>query len=111
MRVALLDEPPILANSAEFLRRITVAAAQGLGDLREPHWQPVRALLERFSFDQSRAGLTPSQTATFVFSLKEPLFTLIQNECDDPLADIWAATRLIDDLARTGMEGSLTRTG
>ncbi len=104
MRVDLLDETTILANSAELLRRITVASAQGIGDLRESHWQPVRALLERFSFDQSRAGLTPSQTATFVFSLKEPLFTLIQNECDDPLAEIWAATRLIDALGLYSME-------
>jgi rsbT co-antagonist protein RsbR len=40
MRVDLLDETTILANSAELLRQITVAAAQGLGDLRESHWQP-----------------------------------------------------------------------
>ncbi|MEH3021822.1 MAG: STAS domain-containing protein [Pseudomonas oryzihabitans] len=104
MRVDLLDETTILANSAELLRRITVAAAQGIGDLHDSHWQPVRALLERFSFDQSRAGLTPSQTATFVFSLKEPLFTLIQNECDDPLAEMWAATRLIDALGLYSIE-------
>jgi len=104
MRVDLLDETTILANSAELLRRITVAAAQGGSDLRESHWQPVRSLLERFSFDQSRAGLTPSQTATFVFSLKEPLFRLIQNECDDPLAEIWAATQLIDALGLYSIE-------
>ena len=104
MRVDLLDETTILANSAELLRRITVAAAQGGSDLRESHWQPVRSLLERFSFDQSRAGLTPSQTATFVFSLKEPLFRLIQNECDDPLAEIWAATQLIDALGLYSVE-------
>lgn len=108
MRIDLLDETTILANSAELLRRITVAAAQGLGNLREPHWQPVRALLERFSFDQSRAGLMPAQTATFVFSLKEPLFNLIQNECDDPLAEIWAATRLIDDLGLYSMESFMS---
>lgn len=108
MRIDLLDETTILANSAELLRRITVAIAQGLGDLHEPHWQPVRALLERFSFEQSRVGLTPSQTATFVFSLKEPLFTLIQNECDDPLAEIWAATRLIDGLGLYSMESYMT---
>lgn len=108
MRVDLLDETTILANSAELLRRITVAAAQGLGNLRESHWQPVRALLERFSFDQSRAGLTPAQTATFVFSLKEPLFSLIQNECDDPLAEIWAATRLVDDLGLYSMESYMS---
>ncbi|KTT52292.1 anti-sigma factor antagonist [Pseudomonas oryzihabitans] len=104
MRVDLLDETTILANSAELLRRITVAAAQGGNDLRESHWQPVRSLLERFSFDQSRAGLTPSQTATFVFSLKEPLFRLIQNECDDPLAEIWSATQLIDALGLYSVE-------
>ena len=104
MRVDLLDETTILANSAELLRRINVAAAQGGSDLRESHWQPVRSLLERFSFDQSRAGLTPSQTATFVFSLKEPLFRLIQNECDDPLAEIWAATQLIDALGLYSVE-------
>ena len=34
MRIDLLDETTILANSAELLRRITVAAAQGLGNLR-----------------------------------------------------------------------------
>lgn len=104
MRVDLIDETTILANSAELLRRITLASAQGIGDLRESHWQPVRALLERFSFDQSRAGLTPAQTATFVFSLKEPLFNLIQNECDDPLAEMWAATRLLDALGLYSIE-------
>lgn len=104
MRVDLLDETTILTNSAELLRRITVAAAQGGSDLHQAHWQPVRSLLERFSFEQSRAGLTPSQTATFVFSLKEPLFRLIQNECDDPLAEIWAATKLIDALGLYSIE-------
>ncbi|WP_288464793.1 STAS domain-containing protein, partial [uncultured Pseudomonas sp.] len=52
--------------------------------------------------------LTPAQTATFVFSLKEPLFNLIQNECDDPLAEIWAATRLIDELGLYSMESFMS---
>jgi rsbT co-antagonist protein RsbR len=45
-------------------------------------------------------GFTPSETATFIFSMKEPLFTLLR-EVGNPkrLADhIWTITKLLDKL-------------
>ena len=37
-------------------------------------WSAVRELLGEFSRSRALQGFTPSETATFIFSLKEPLF-------------------------------------
>jgi len=62
----------------------------------------VRDLLGDFSRTRAVQGFTPSQTATFVFSLKEPLFALLRDEIKDDadkLADeMWTATKLVDKL-------------
>jgi len=56
------------------------------------------------SISRSRAlqGFTPSETATFIFSMKEPLFTLLRDELEgkpQQLADqTWLATKLLDKL-------------
>ncbi|GGK08803.1 STAS domain-containing protein [Pseudomonas matsuisoli] len=104
MRLDLMNESTIVTNSAELLRKLTTAAAQGMDDLDAAHWQPVKTLLEQFSFNQSRAGVSPSETATFVFSLKEPLFKLIQEHSAEPLVDIWATTQLLDKLGLYSIE-------
>src|SRR5262245_65827477 len=58
----------------------------------------------RGSISRSRAlqGFTPSETATFIFSMKEPLFTLLRDELKGKprqLADLtWSATKLLDKL-------------
>jgi rsbT co-antagonist protein RsbR len=61
-----------------------------------------RASLEEVSRSRAARGLTPSETATFVFSLKEPLFDLLRQKVGkdaDRLADeIWTATMLLDKL-------------
>ena len=65
-------------------------------------WEPVRAMLRRTSETRTRLGFTPSEVATFVFSLKQPLFDLIRSRsAADPAAvadQTWAATVLIDKL-------------
>jgi rsbT co-antagonist protein RsbR len=56
------------------------------------------------SFSRSRAlqGFTPSETATFIFSMKEPVFTLLRNEIKgntQRLANLtWTVTKLLDKL-------------
>jgi rsbT co-antagonist protein RsbR len=65
-------------------------------------WSSVRDLLGDFSRARAVMGFTPSQTATFVFSLKEPLFALLRDEIKDDankLADeMWTATMIVDKL-------------
>ncbi|HEX6316524.1 MAG TPA: STAS domain-containing protein, partial [Gemmatimonadaceae bacterium] len=53
-------------------------------DLTTESWKPVREFLTRLSSDRARQGYTSAQTAMFVFSLKEPLFTLLRRETKDP---------------------------
>ena len=68
-------------------------------------------MLEEVSRSRAALGLTPSETATFVFSIKEPLFDLLQQKIGtDPgrLAhEIWTATTLIDRLGLYTVEASL----
>jgi rsbT co-antagonist protein RsbR len=57
---------------------------------------------------RSVSGFSPVETATFVFSLKRPLFSRLQKEMDrdaEGLANVtWAATELLDRLGLYTME-------
>lgn len=104
IRRDLVDEQTVQSNSRELLRSLTTALAEGSATLEGAQWKPVKSLLERLSQIQSRQGFTPSETATFVFSLKEPLFSVIQQHAENPVEMIWAATQLIDRLGLYSME-------
>jgi rsbT co-antagonist protein RsbR len=49
-------------------------------DIDGPTWADVRALLAEISSSRARQGYSPSETATFVFALKEPLFAFLREE-------------------------------
>ncbi len=71
-------------------------------DLSSGEWDDVRALLTELSRDRAVAGFSPSETAVFVFSLKQPLFVALREAlADDPrqLSDeLWSASLIIDQL-------------
>src|SRR5262249_11481231 len=71
-------------------------------DMRAPEWGETRALLADIALTRARQGFSPSETATFVFSLKQPLFERLRGEfARDPaaLADaMWKTTTLLDSL-------------
>lgn len=62
----------------------------------------VRDLLEEVSRSRAARGFSPSETATFVFSLKQPIFERLRHEhASDAKAladETWQATRLLDEL-------------
>jgi len=60
--------------------------------------------LGEYSRSRALQGFTPSETATFIFSMKEPLFTLLREEGNPKrLADhIWTVTELLDKLDLSG---------
>ncbi len=84
----------------EELRRC-VAIAQ-LDDIQAAEWAPLRELLDDLSRTRAVQGFSPSETAIFVFSLKEPLFELLRREigksADDLAREVWTTSRLIDQL-------------
>lgn len=89
-------------ESREFLSLLRRATRDGnANDPSKPEWGDVREFLANLSASRARAGSTPSQTATFVFSLKEALFAMMREQIssDKELAnEIWTATLLLDKL-------------
>ncbi|MGH7342110.1 MAG: STAS domain-containing protein, partial [Candidatus Rokuibacteriota bacterium] len=85
--------------------------AAGAGELDGadgPAWRPVHEHLAAISSSRARQGFTPSETATFVFSLKEPLFERLRQDVGasaGALADeMLRASRLLDKLGLYTME-------
>ena len=86
-----------------FLSLFTAALQSSNGD--DPTagaWLEARDMLGELSGARARAGDTPSETAMFVFSLKQPLFDLLRRELGrdaEALArEVWLATVLLDRL-------------
>jgi rsbT co-antagonist protein RsbR len=98
------------AQKSRELMKLLAGAMQkdGSADINGPAWQPLRDLLADFSENRSRAGFSPSETASFVFSLKQPLFAALRQELGkdaDVLAEtLWLATELVDQLGLLTME-------
>ena len=88
-------------EAREQSRRLLVALRAGLTngrahDITAPEWDEARALLGEVSRSRALQGFSPSETATFVFSLKQPLFRHLQPEVGNE--EIWAAAMLLDQL-------------
>jgi rsbT co-antagonist protein RsbR len=73
-----------------------------LSDIAAPVWATARDFLSEFSRNRARQGFSPSETATFVFSLKLPLFSRLRQEYGNDAAalagEVWTATELLDKL-------------
>ncbi|MEJ0020111.1 MAG: STAS domain-containing protein [Acetobacteraceae bacterium] len=83
----------------EFRRGLQIAQVD---DITGPEWTTMRELLEDLSRDRAIQGFSPTETAVFVFSLKEPLFALLRRELAgnaDELASVtWVLSSLVDRL-------------
>jgi len=104
----LMNDEDLRKQSKDFFAAFARAAESGgLEDVRASSWAPVRELLTRLSQIRARQGFSPSETATFVLSLKQPLFALLREEVSDREAlanETWAATVALDSLALFTME-------
>ena len=86
-----------------FVRLLAEALSHdGSGEIDGPAWARVRDMLAGLSTSRAKQGLSPSETATFIFSFKEPLFTRLREEYRaDPEGfgrELWTATLLLDKL-------------
>ncbi len=98
-----MNENQLREQSSTFVRLLHNAAqAAGISDLKDQAWEPVRAFLAEVTRSRARQGYSPSETATFVFSFKQPLFARLRRElaqAPEQLADeIWSSTLLLDKL-------------
>lgn len=102
-RKGLMKETELREECREFLDLFNTAVQQGnLTNIQSTEWQGVREILTSISRKRSQQGFTPSETAMFVFSFKQPLFNRLRQELtQDPIAlteDAWLATTLLDRL-------------
>ena len=97
------DETGLRQLASSFLRLLTAAAPSGLDpEGQSPEWRDVRDMLGDLSRNRARQGYTPTETATFVLSLKRPLFDALARDVDGNVealrAEVWRATELLDRL-------------
>ncbi|NLV25358.1 MAG: STAS domain-containing protein [Deltaproteobacteria bacterium] len=109
LRADLISETELRGQSAQFLETFREALeADGPASIKGRSWDELRTSLEEISKSRARLGFSPSETATFVFSLKQPLFALVQKEYEsDPKvlsAELWTINLLIDKLGIFTME-------
>jgi rsbT co-antagonist protein RsbR len=102
-RQDLISELDLRRQSTEFLALFTPACStDNLTDITTPEWKPVLDFLGSVSRSRAIQGFSPSETATFVFSLKQPLFARLRKEVVADAAaladELWKATVLMDKL-------------
>jgi rsbT co-antagonist protein RsbR len=103
VRTDLISESELRVESDRFLSAVSAALSADTGspDVMSPLWEPIRDQLTKLSNTRATRGFTPTETATFVFSIKEPLFAAVRAKVSDPdefVRSLWAATALIDSL-------------
>jgi rsbT co-antagonist protein RsbR len=68
-RRGLMSDVEMREQSREFLALVRQAAKNGGADVEAGPWTGVREFLGRISASRAVQGFSPSETATFVFSL------------------------------------------
>ncbi|MBD8532513.1 MULTISPECIES: STAS domain-containing protein [unclassified Massilia] len=87
----------------QFLAAFAVATRAGeLENIEHRSWDEVRDLLSEISSSRAKTGSTPAETASFVFSLKQPLFAQLTAGFADDAAALagasWSVSSLLDKL-------------
>ncbi|MBD2563408.1 STAS domain-containing protein [Nostoc linckia FACHB-391] len=108
IRRGLIKEAELKEECREFLSLFRIAVGQGkLTNIQAAVWEDMREILSSISRSRSQKGFTPSETATFVFSFKQPLFNRMRQQLKDPVElgeEIWLATNLLDQLGLLTVE-------
>jgi rsbT co-antagonist protein RsbR len=99
-RSDLIKESDLRTECSQFLQLVRRATESDGTNFQSPSFDPVRDMLGDLSRNRSQKGFKPSETATFVFSLKRPLFNEIQSQhkgdADNMAAEIWSLNELLD---------------
>jgi len=103
-RSDLMTNEELESQSREIMSAIAAGAKSGdVTNLDVPAWTQARDILAAISSSRAKQGFSTSETATFVLSLKQPIFNAIRREnASDPAAlfdEIWKSTQLMDKLA------------
>ncbi len=104
-----IREAELRQQCSEFLRLFREGVRQGgVDDVEGAAWSGAREMLGEVSRSRSLQGFSSSETATFILSLKRPIFAKLASDLADDAPGLaretWAATGLLDKLALHTME-------
>jgi rsbT co-antagonist protein RsbR len=97
------------AQCTEIISRLAQGSRSGnVTNLDDPGFAPLRETVAEIAISRALQGFTPSETATFIFSLKEPLFTrlriVLASQPEAMAEETWSVSRLIDGLGLAMLE-------
>jgi rsbT co-antagonist protein RsbR len=104
LRRDLMNDTELREQSRRFLSAMgeALGASPGEPNIARREWSTTRELLAEISSGRARQGYSPSETATFVFSLKQPLFERLRGlygRDPESLAQaMWQVTVVLDGL-------------
>src|SRR5580698_6656077 len=108
LQTGLITEGELVAQSPNFLHLLRDGLAKGGTDASNPAYAPAKELLAEVSRARAIQGFSPSETATFVFSLKRPLFNTLSRDTTLSPAQVseltWDVTLLLDELVLYTLE-------
>jgi rsbT co-antagonist protein RsbR len=106
-----INESEIQGECRNFLGAFSAALTRGGSDVDTAAYEPVKDILGSLSRSRAIQGFTPTETASFVFSLKRPLFNVInrgsearKSDKNDIAQTTWTITIVLDRLGLYTME-------
>jgi rsbT co-antagonist protein RsbR len=89
----LLKEADLRQEARGFMHALRDALRNDAsGDISRPAWSELRSVLEDLSRGRARLGFLPSETATFIFSFKPPMFQLLRADLEGRPQELADAT-------------------
>lgn len=107
LQTGRIKEAELQTQGRAFLELFRKALADEGENASAPSYEPVKRMLADVSRSRAIQGFSPTETATFVFSLKQPLFNTLNKMGIDPaaLAQLtWQTTLILDELGLYTME-------
>lgn len=102
-RADLISKTELDEQCRNILAAIVTGVKSSGPDVAGAGWDAARELFQSISSSRARQGFLPVEVATYVLSLKQPLFTAIRTNLkgnqDEMFDTIWASTELLDRLA------------
>jgi rsbT co-antagonist protein RsbR len=108
-RQGVLSEADVKESSRAFLSLFAQAVKTDYNEKASgPAWDEVRAHLGVLSRERMIQGLSPEETATFIFSLKKPLFEALRDDSGKDATylndEFWKLTQVLDKLGLATIE-------
>lgn len=103
-----IKEAEVEKQCRDFLSAFSAGLGAGATDSADAAFAPARELLAEVSRSRAIQGFTPTETATFIFSLKEPIFEQVRAKYAEDAGRVatmgWEMTQILDQLGLYTME-------